>query len=228
MLNDYFQFFALFFIIFWQEHEAVKDINQIFLSEDLVPKFIPHAPKEYCTVIFQPNVIISTGEHYRQYQTLNEPEVRWNASDDKFYTLYLAGVSNIDFVYPDQVFVCEPNRFPRGEWIQWIVTDIPGEKISKGKILYPFANFSNPSDIVRQAYVFLVFEHVQKPMLEIKNEKQKQQRFTYAHLEHDFTPVRHFMKKLKNATLLAGNFFYLILDPISSTRVPQEKTTITS
>ncbi|XP_065207391.1 uncharacterized protein LOC135836464 isoform X2 [Planococcus citri] len=171
MLNDYFQFFALFFIIFWQEHEAVKDINQIFLSEDLVPKFIPHAPKEYCTVIFQPNVIISTGEHYRQYQTLNEPEVRWNASDDKFYTLYLA---------------------------------------------------------VRQAYVFLVFEHVQKPMLEIKNEKQKQQRFTYAHLEHDFTPVRHFMKKLKNATLLAGNFFYLILDPISSTRVPQEKTTITS
>lgn len=71
---------------------------------------------------------------------------RLNKIQRTFDIHFFLGVSNIDFIYPDQVFACDPNRFPRGEWIQWLVTDIPGEKVSKGNVLYPFANFSNPSD----------------------------------------------------------------------------------
>ncbi|XP_065207353.1 putative odorant-binding protein A5 isoform X3 [Planococcus citri] len=59
-----------------------------FTDHLIVPHLFPTPPKEICSVIYEPGLIILTGKPYFPYQIQGLPEIIWNHKEETFYTVH--------------------------------------------------------------------------------------------------------------------------------------------
>mmetsp|Transcript_27800 Transcript_27800/g.54720 ORF Transcript_27800/g.54720 Transcript_27800/m.54720 type:complete len:236 (+) Transcript_27800:2-709(+) len=85
------------------------------------------------------------------------PTVSWDGDKDKFYTL----------VFTDPDAPARSNPMFR-EFIHWVVTDIPGQDISKGSTVIDYLGPAPPCNSGLHRYLFLVFEQSKAGVVDCK------------------------------------------------------------
>jgi len=85
------------------------------------------------------------------------PTVSWGGDDDKLYTL----------VFTDPDAPARDNPLFR-EFIHWVVTDIPGDDISKGTTVVDYLGPAPPCNSGLHRYLFLVFEQPKAGVVDVK------------------------------------------------------------
>lgn len=76
-----------------------------FLIEKIVPEILDEAPKQLLKVYYPSGVFVN-GSELKPVQVKNQPNVEWEAGEDFFYTLLMAGKQTIiiKFHYTNYVY----------------------------------------------------------------------------------------------------------------------------
>ncbi|XP_055849025.1 protein D3-like [Episyrphus balteatus] len=109
----------------------------------VVPDVVNEAPKELLEVIYSKDVMADLGNELTPKQVKYIPELDWNADENSLYTILLTD--------PDA-----PGKF--SEFRHWLIVNIPGKDISKGKIIYDYVGAGPPKGTGLHRYIFLVFK----------------------------------------------------------------------
>uniref|UniRef100_A0A0M3J700 Phosphatidylethanolamine-binding protein 4 (inferred by orthology to a human protein) n=1 Tax=Anisakis simplex TaxID=6269 RepID=A0A0M3J700_ANISI len=97
---------------------------------------------------------VSYGQHSVQCGTVlkpsdarKQPTVNWPSDSQKLYTLMM--------VDPDAPSRKRPTM---GQWLHWLVVNVPGSSIDQGQTLTPYAPPTPPSGSGLHRYVFLAYQ----------------------------------------------------------------------
>ncbi|EDW76435.1 uncharacterized protein Dwil_GK14662 [Drosophila willistoni] len=113
----------------------------------VVPDVIAKAPNATACVEYDGGISVQPGVVLTPTQVKNQPSVKWEADDSKFYTLCMTD--------PDAPSRKDP-KFR--EWHHWLVGNIPGNKIDKGEVLSAYIGSGPPEGTGLHRYVFLIYE----------------------------------------------------------------------
>ncbi|XP_065207349.1 putative odorant-binding protein A5 [Planococcus citri] len=211
---------CLIIIAYFSFTESAEDGNNtsdddksIFESNLIVPALLPSVPKEICSVLYEPGLIIVPGQFYFPYQIQGLPEISWNYKDDKFYSIIVLGAFNknphpqnsTDDLHKERVIP------PENSWLQWVIVNVRKNNLNSGTVLQPFVNTSNfePNGTHKIVQTFAVFEQFEKCDLKLDDENYSAQTL----LERHFAPLSNFINSFGENFLLAGDFFYITLKP---------------
>ncbi|KAJ6637828.1 Phosphatidylethanolamine-binding protein like F40A3.3 [Pseudolycoriella hygida] len=128
------------------DHEVAK----YFSEHQVVPNVISVPPKQGLKVTYGENEV-KFGNELTPTQVKDIPSVEWNADPTLFYTLIMTD--------PDAPSRQNPEF---GEWIHWIVVNIPGKDISKGDTIAEYVGSGPPPHTDLHRYVFLVYAQEHK------------------------------------------------------------------
>lgn len=157
-----------------------------FKKANIVPAIVPEIPAKDLKVIYG-NHSITCGEDINITIAKEAPVVKFDASNIEFYTLVM-----IDPDAPD------PHRPVFSQFLQWLVVDIPGDHVSKGKPLKMYMPPSPPVYSAPHRYIFLVFQQPNYFFGTTFMSGKGRSRFSVANM----------LKELEHTDLVAGNFFY--------------------
>jgi phosphatidylethanolamine-binding protein (PEBP) family uncharacterized protein len=148
----------------------------------------PRNYSEYLYVLFE-NYNIKDGVHMQLSNVQNEPKIHYSEIFPNNHK-----ISNIFYTF----IIVDPDA-PAGFMIHQCIYNIPGDKIQKGKILYPYHPPSPPKGSGEHRYFCILYEQsaiITKPPV-VNKEKRAYKKFA------DFTK-----KKLGiNITPIASKFF---------------------
>ncbi|CAL8143638.1 unnamed protein product [Orchesella dallaii] len=159
------------------------------VKEQIVPDVIDAAPKAVLDVKYE-TVEVKLGNVLTPTQVKNPPNITWNADSNKLYLLYMADPDGP--TRKDPIF---------REFIHWLVGNIPGTEISKGKIVAEFLASGPPKGAGLHRYTFLMYEQPNKLKFEEKlmSNRSVEGRGNFI--------IRNFAKKYNLGEPIAGNFF---------------------
>ncbi|XP_018566689.1 phosphatidylethanolamine-binding protein homolog F40A3.3 isoform X1 [Anoplophora glabripennis] len=126
---------------------AVKSMEQ----HEVVPDVIDVAPKQLVEVKYPSGVTVNLGNVLTPTQVKDQPNVSWEADNNSFYTLCMTD--------PDAPSRQQP-KFR--EWHHWLVSNIPGNDVSKGEVLSEYVGSGPPPNTGLHRYVFLVYKQSTK------------------------------------------------------------------
>lgn len=180
--------FAIFFMLFvTSRYPFMKcDCDLKKLEEAIVPAVVPEAPPKELEIIYA-GQSITCGQEVNINITKKTPVVKYDAVTIDFYTLVM-----IDLDAPD------PHRPVFAQFLHWLVVDIPGNQVSKGKPKKDYMAPSPPPYSAPHRYVFLVFRQKNYFFGTTFMEGKGRSRFSVANM----------LKELEFTDLVAGNFFY--------------------
>ncbi|KAI6171785.1 hypothetical protein M3Y98_00900900 [Aphelenchoides besseyi] len=146
-MNSIVFFLSLFFVFTsarrWYEAETIKfwyDYN------DVVPDVFDAAPQKHAIVKYEKR-IVDLGNVINNRFTKKQPKVIWNTESRSFYTLAM--------VDPDAPSRKDP-KF--GQYRHWLVINIPGNNIAKGKVISSYYEPAPPEKTRWHRYVFAIFK----------------------------------------------------------------------
>ncbi|XP_017855203.2 phosphatidylethanolamine-binding protein homolog F40A3.3 [Drosophila busckii] len=113
----------------------------------VVPDVIAKAPQGNISVDYDCGISVKPGMVLTPTQVKDQPCVKWEADDGKFYTLVMTD--------PDAPSRKDP-KFR--EWHHWLVGNIPGNQVAKGDVLSAYIGSGPPPETGLHRYVFLVYE----------------------------------------------------------------------
>lgn len=152
----------------------------------MVVDILDTAPDTFLDITYPGNKKINFGRVLKPNEVQSQPEVKWNAESNTFYTLMM--------VDPDAPSYPQPtNRSIK----RWLVGNIPGNNISGGDVL---ASYSGPEPLPQTGlhrYVFLLYKQNGKVNFNEPQTKEARLHFN----------VREFMKKYGLGDPIAGNLF---------------------
>lgn len=134
--------------------------------------------------------MVGDGQEFTPTQTKDTPKIDWSAVPDKFYTVYMAS--------PDAPDVANPKW---GEFLHWLVVNVPGKNVDEGEVYCPYIGPLSPKTGGIMRYVFLVYEQPAK--LE----------FNEPHVDntkvegHPNFKIEKFASKYNLGQALAGNIY---------------------
>jgi len=102
----------------------------------------------------------------------NQPKVTYIADPDFYYTLLMTD--------PDAPSRQNPNK---GEWVHWLIFNIPGNSVQLGEIKYHYVGAGPPKGTGLHRYVLMVFNQGKRkldsdlPIVE-KNSSSKRSNFS--------------------------------------------------
>lgn len=160
-------------------------------------------------------------------QVEEQPNVTWDAEKSDFYTLCMIGKQTIitDISNHLKIYFVDPDAPDRDEpkfrsWLHWLVTNIPGNDISKGDVLTEYVGCKPPTSLNLHRYTFLLYK--QNGQISFAENRSDRRYFFFffgklinvSHMlvfrseEHrpNFS-VKQFVKKYQLGPLVAANFF---------------------
>jgi len=157
----------------------------------VVPDVIDVVPANAITIEFDSGVSAVNGNELTPTQVKNQPiKVEWPVEDGAFYTLC--------FLDPDAPSRAEPTL---GEVHHWLVTNIPGNDISKGEVLIGYIGSGAPKGTGLHRYIFLVYKQPSKLSFD-------EPRVSNRSRDHRLKlSVRKFAEKYNLGQPTAGSFF---------------------
>ncbi|XP_033211166.1 protein D2-like [Belonocnema kinseyi] len=168
---------------------SVADIAFEFKKAEIVPDVITKAPTEEVEVEYG-NKEVKFGEEWTPTQVKNAPEIDYEDDENAFYTLMMTD--------PDAPSRTNPTY---REFLHWLVGNIPGDHISKGKILAPYVGSGPPKGSGLHRYVFLVYKQPGQINFEefqlTSNGKEGRRKFS----------AKNFSEKYQLGDPIAGNMF---------------------
>nr|CAD7429483.1 unnamed protein product [Timema monikensis] len=182
-----------------------------FKYSRLVPDVIDSAPKTMLKVRYPSGIGASFGNRLTPTQVKDEPTVMFPADSGAMYTIILTD--------PDVPSRKDPVE---GEWIHWLVVNIPGRDlalgdISKGEVLTEYVGSAPPEGSGYHRYAILAYK--QSGELEFNGKKIDN---TMAKERYRFK-TRMFVDKYNLKELSAGNFYQAKYDDYVPTVYQQFK-----
>nr|CAD7394092.1 unnamed protein product [Timema cristinae] len=183
-----------------------------FKDFELIPDVIDVGPKAMLNVSFPSGVDASFGNMLTPTEVKDQPTVLFPAEPEATYTLILTD--------PD---VPDREQPVDGEWIHWLVVNIPGRDlalgdISKGEVLREYVGAAPPEGSGYHRYAILAYKQPEE--LDF-NEKKLDK--TMAKDRYRFK-TRMFVDKYNLKELSAGNFFQAKYDDYVPTVYQQFKS----
>ncbi|CAG2118417.1 unnamed protein product [Medioppia subpectinata] len=115
--------------------------------DGIVPDVIDSVPKGKITVKYTPGLEVKYGNELTPTQVKVQPVVEWPADKDSYYTLAM--------VDPDAPSRKDPMF---GQYKHWLVINIAGSDVTKGKSLAEYKGSGPPKDTGLHRYIFLVYK----------------------------------------------------------------------
>ncbi|GAB6024935.1 hypothetical protein CHUAL_010037 [Chamberlinius hualienensis] len=112
----------------------------------IIPDVIATVPPKTITVKY-PSGVQAKGEELTPTQVKDQPTVQYEADPGKWYTFVMTD--------PDAPSRADP-KF--GEWLHWLVVNIPGNDLSKGEVIDDYIGSGPPPGSGLHRYVFLAYE----------------------------------------------------------------------
>jgi len=153
----------LFCTIASDNKDARVKRSQMELSESqLIPDVIPSVSRgvEVMEISYGNNKV-SDGTELTPAQSHEKPKVSWPHKETTFYTLFMTD--------PDAPSRAEPSF---REFMHWVVTDIPGDDVSKGVVLLDYLGPAPPHGSGLHRYCFFVYEQKEKGIVRVKEAKK--------------------------------------------------------
>uniref|UniRef100_A0A915BK81 Phosphatidylethanolamine-binding protein n=1 Tax=Parascaris univalens TaxID=6257 RepID=A0A915BK81_PARUN len=118
-----------------------------FKKHGVVPDVVPNGPSKLVKAVFDSGVEVDCGNVLTPTQVKNPPKVSWDAEPGVLYTLIMTD--------PDAPSRKTPTF---REWHHWLITNIPGNDISKGEVLSEYISSAPPPNTGLHRYVYLVYK----------------------------------------------------------------------
>lgn len=115
-----------------------------FTSEKVVPDVLPAMPPALLKVMYG-NINLTPGMVLTPTQVQNPPKLEWDADPKSFYTIFLHD--------PDAPSRDNPSF---GEWHHWMVANVPGQDVSKGRTISDYVGSGPPKGTGLHRYVLVV------------------------------------------------------------------------
>ncbi|XP_063628660.1 protein D2-like [Cydia splendana] len=126
---------------------AMSTVSKSFSAQGVVSDVIPVAPAALAAVKYPSGAVVSEGNVLTPTQVKDIPQISWNASPDKYYTVAMTD--------PDAPSRAEP-KFR--EWHHWLVGNVPGNNVAAGETLSAYVGSGPPQGTGLHRYVFLVYQ----------------------------------------------------------------------
>ncbi|XP_063368652.1 protein D2-like [Cydia amplana] len=126
---------------------AMSTVSKSFSTHGVVSDVIPVAPGALAAVKYPSGAVVSEGNVLTPTQVKDIPQISWNASPDKYYTVAMTD--------PDAPSRAEP-KFR--EWHHWLVGNVPGSNVAAGETLSAYVGSGPPQGTGLHRYVFLVYQ----------------------------------------------------------------------
>jgi phosphatidylethanolamine-binding protein (PEBP) family uncharacterized protein len=159
-------------------------------TDDIVPTILDVVPPSKITVTYPNEKSVELGTVLTPQQVKDDPEVRWDPTPDKYYTLLM-----IDPDAPSRrwAFLADVNH--------WLVANIKGCDLSTGEVLAEYAGAGPPKGTGFHRYIFVLFEHDQRVEFdEVKITKGTR-------LQRTRFSMKKFQKKYELDRVVAWNYF---------------------
>lgn len=173
------------------------------LQEDgIIPDVISKAPEESLEITYAGGEKVNFGEELTPTQVKDAPSVRWNASQDVYYTLAM--------VDPDA-----PSRETPTfrEVNHWLIGNILGSNLESGDVITEYLGSGPPKGTGLHRYAFMVYKQPRK----LTFDEPRTKKLSRAH-RRSFT-LKKFSEKYKLGDPVAGNFFKAQWDPYVDVRL---------
>jgi len=157
----------------------------------IVPDVIDVAPANIITVEYDSGVSVAEGKELTPTQVKNHPiKIEWPVEEGAFYTLCMLD--------PDAPSRAEPTL---REVHHWMVTNIPGNNISKGEVLTAYIGSGAPEGTGLHRYIFLAYKQPGKLSFDepLVSNRSRSNRLNLS--------IRKFAEKYNLGQPTAGNFF---------------------
>lgn len=178
-----FFFIALLFV--FVDKSFATEVETKFKAAKIVTDLIPKAPEGLLDVEFDCG-FTKLGNKFTPLQVRNRPKVTWRAANEsEFYTLIMTDAES-----------------SKGEWLHWLVGNIPGILLDKGTELTSFFPSAPPKNSGEHRYVFLYFKQA------AKIDFQGYVKISTFHMEgRDKFSTKTFVNDNDLGTPVAGNFY---------------------
>ncbi|EGC37453.1 hypothetical protein DICPUDRAFT_46512 [Dictyostelium purpureum] len=120
------------------------------LKDNKISDVISFTPKKTLTVKYNGKELVGN-DTLTPTIVQNQPEVTYDAQDSEFYTLIKTD--------PDAPSREDP-KF--GEWRHWLVTNIPGNKLTEGQVLSEYIGAGPPPNTGLHRYIFILCKQPSK------------------------------------------------------------------
>ncbi|XP_057334536.1 protein D2-like isoform X1 [Microplitis mediator] len=164
--------------------------TQAFKIHEVVPDVIDKPPAAVLQVNYANNVKVELGIELTPTKVKDPPTVHWDADSGSFYTLCMTD--------PDAPSREQPTY---REWHHWLVSNIPGNEISKGEVLSDYIGSGPPQGTGLHRYVFLLYKQPEKLSFD---EKRLTNRSGDGRGKFS---IKKFAEKYKLGDPIAGNFY---------------------
>jgi hypothetical protein len=173
--------------------QTTRTIQYPPLHHLLIPGLIEDVPQSLAKVIYNGSIDVEFGMELTPTQVKDKPNVTWNADPNSWYTVYMTD--------PDAGAYIKHGHKWRHEWHHWLVVNIPGNDVAKGRTLSEYIGAAPPRRRGMHRYVFLVFKQPGNLV------------FNHIHLPknspngRDKLSIQHFVTRYGLGKPIAGNYF---------------------
>lgn len=139
----------------------MTNVKQKFQENELETDLEIKAPDQLLQVSFE-NYTVNLGNELNLKHLKSPPHVHWDGDSDALYTLVM--------IDPDA-----PSRFQytEREYKHWIVINIKGTDVKKGKTIVSYFPPSPPPSMGLHRYVFLLFKQEEALKDSVSNESRR-------------------------------------------------------
>ncbi|XP_018356916.1 PREDICTED: protein D2-like isoform X2 [Trachymyrmex septentrionalis] len=167
----------------------LSSMAEALKTHKVIPDVVETVPASVLKVTYDGN-IVEIGKELTPTQVKLQPNVEWEPEPNTFYTLCMTD--------PDAPSRKDPkNR----EWHHWLVGNIPGSEVNKGKVLSEYVGSGPPKDSGLHRYVFLLYKQPKELTFNENylSNKSSKDRAKFS--------ISKFAEKYKLGDPIAGNMF---------------------
>lgn len=183
----------------------------MFDKEQIMPDVVSCDPEQLLIIKYNSQKTATRpGDELTPSDSSKAPEISFESESNTFYTLIMSD--------PDAPSRDNPIR---GEWLHWLVVNIPGETptVEKGATIINYAGPGPPKDSGLHRYTFLIYKQKRKFNFRAKNRKNVSNKIVdNARKAKDLVDIKPrakfsvklFLKNNNNEMtnqLIAGNYF---------------------
>lgn len=128
-----------------KNHATEYNGESIFETKLIVPHLMPSNPKETCSVIYGPGLIVVPGQFYFPYQIQGMPEISWDYKSEKYYTVVIHGALEKVPSHQNNTNKLQKQESipPENSWHQCVMVNVRKNNMGSGTIVQPYINTQN-------------------------------------------------------------------------------------
>lgn len=165
-------------------------------SDGIVPAILEDAPPAHLFVTYPNGKMAHLGNELTPSDVKDEPQAKWEADPNKFYTLVMFD--------PDAPSRADPSY---ADVKHWLVGNIKGGDLSSGDVIAEYFGSGPPKDTGLHRYIFLAYE--QKDRLTFEEPRS----LKLSRANRLKWSLKNFVKKYDLGKAVAGDYFKAKWEP---------------